>query len=163
MRRAALLVPVLFLAVPPLAAQETEWSADEQAVVEWLKTFNEEAYAGGTDEFLSWMHPEFTSWNYSDRTPLDLESFTESVAEFFESFDSVRLGTRPVSVQVFDDVAVLHTWYREAITGGEGEGSYFGRWTLVLKKVDGDWKHLAWTWTQEKVDPEKVKKEKADG
>jgi len=171
MRRAALLVPVLLLAVPPLAAQEaardaaqeTEWSADEQAVVEWLTTFNEEAYAYGAGEFLSWMHPEFTSWNYAEKRPVEMESFATSATEFFESDASIRLGTRPMSVQVVGDVAIAHTWYREAITGGEGEGSYFGRWTIVLKKLDGDWKHLAWTWTQEKVDPEKVKKEKADG
>ena len=163
MRKVALLVPVFLLAVPPLAAQETEWSADEQAVLEWLTTFNEEAYSGGADEFLSWMHPEFMSWDYSERRPLEMESFATSATEFFESAASIELGTRPMSVQVIGDVAIAHTWYRQAITGGEGEGAYSGRWTIVLKRVDGDWKHLAWTWTQEKVDPEKMKREKADG
>ena len=157
MRRATLLVALLLLVAPPMAAQE--WSADQQEVVEWLEAFNDEAYVGGVDEFMAWLHPEFTAWNYANKTPLDLESFTEEVTEFFGVFDSVRLGTRPLSVQVFDDVAVLHTWYREALTGPEGETFYAGRWTIVLKKLDGDWRHLSWTWTQEERKPEKERKE----
>ena len=163
MRRASLLVPLIFLAVHSLPAQETEWSADEQAVVDWLTTFNEEAYSGGWNEFQSWLHPEFTSWDYSERSPLEMESFETSVAEFFDSAASIRVGIKPMSVQLADDVAIVHTWYRQVVTFSEGKEGYSGRWTIVLKRVDGDWKHLAWTWTQEKVDPEKVKREKADG
>ena len=161
MRRAVILVTLLLLAVPPLAAQE--WTAEQQEVVEWLTTFNETAYAGTADEFLAWIHPQFTGWSFAEEAPVEMATFADMVTGFFASVESIRFGTKPVSVQVLDDVAVAHTWYRQSITGGEAEGFYAGRWTIVLKKVDGDWKHLAWTWTEERVDPEKMKREKAEG
>ena len=161
MGRAILLVALLLLAVPPLAAQE--WTAEQQEVVEWLNTFNDVAYAGSADEFMDWLHPEFTDWNYSEKAPHEMESFAEVVTEFFAGVESIQLRTKPISVHVSGDVAVVHTWFREAITGGVAEGNYGGRWTIVLKKVDGDWKHLAWTWTQEDAKREKMEKPKDEG
>jgi ketosteroid isomerase-like protein len=160
MRRATLLVALLLLVAPPLAAQE--WSADEQEVVEWLKAFTAEAWAGDLDAFLPWLHPEFTSWNYADRGPEDFDVFAEGAAEFFETSSSIVVGARPMSVTVLGDMAVVHNWYREMVTGADGESAYMGRWTLVLTRTDDGWKNLAWTWTQEDVDREKLKKAKEE-
>jgi len=161
MLRAVILVTLLLLAVPPLAAQE--WTAEQQEVVEFINTFTVEAYAGGPDEFVAWLHPDFTGWDYSGKEPIDFAAMEGTAAEFFDYYDSVRLGTKPLLVSVFDDMAILHTWYREALTSPDGETFMAGRWTIVLKKVDGEWKHLAWTWTQDRVDPEKMKREKVEG
>ncbi|MBT8477473.1 MAG: nuclear transport factor 2 family protein [Gemmatimonadetes bacterium] len=161
MHRAILLVALFLLAAPPLTAQE--WSAEQQEVVEWLNTFTEVAYGGTADEFMTWLHPEFTEWNYSEKEPTEMESMTEVVTEFFAGVESIVLRTKPRSVHVSGDVAVLHTWYREVITGGEAEGNYGGRWTIVLKKADGEWKHLAWTWIQEDAKREKLEKTKGQG
>jgi hypothetical protein len=156
MHRASLLVALMLLAAPPLAAQE--WSAEEQEVVEWLDAFAEEAYTGGADTFLAWIHPEITSWDYSTKTPLDWEPFTETVAELFASNASVELVIKPLSVQVFGDLAIVHAWYKETITGPDGDAVFTGRWTAVLKKGGDGWRHLAWAWLQKEWKPEKEKK-----
>ena len=70
MLRAVILVTLLLLAVPPLAAQE--WTAEQQEVVEWLNTFNETAYAGTADEFLAWIHPQFTGWSFAEEAPVEI-------------------------------------------------------------------------------------------
>jgi len=159
MRRATLLVPLILLAAPPLIAQE--WTAEQQEVVEWLETFAAEAWAGDADAFIPWLHPEFTSWNFSEQKPQSFDAFTEGAAEYFDTYSSVEVGVKPMSVTVLGDVAVAHTWYKEVLTSADGESAYTGRWTLVLTKTDDGWKNLAWTWTAEDVDPEKMKDAKA--
>lgn len=161
MRKAVLLVALLLLAAPPLAAQE--WTAEQQEVIESINTFTETAYDGTADEFMAWIHPQFSGWDYSGKEPLDFAAMEGTAAEFFDYYDSVRLGAKPMLVSVLDDMAVVHTWYRERLTSPDGEEFMAGRWTIVLKKMDGEWKHLAWTWTQDRADPEKVKKEKPEG
>jgi len=162
MRKAVLLVALLFLAAPPVAAQE--WSAEQQEVIEFINTFTTEAYAGGADEYVVWLHPDFTGWDYAGKEPIDFAAMKGMAAEFFDYYDSVRLGAKPILVTVFDDMAIAHTWYREALTSTDGKTYMGGRWTIVLKKLDGEWKHLAWTWTQEERKPKEEKpKEEPEG
>ena len=162
MRKAILLPALLLVAAPPLAAQE--WSAEQQEVIEFINTFTTEAYAAGAEEFVAWLHPDFTGWDYAGKEPIDFAAMEGVAAEFFDYYDSVKLGAKPMSVSVFDDMAIAHTWYREALTSADGEAFMAGRWTIVLKKVDDEWKHLAWTWTQERMKPkEEAKKEKPEG
>lgn len=154
MRRALLPVLLLLVAAPPLAAQE--WSAEQQEVVDWMNTFAAEAYADDVDAFLAWLHPDFTAWDYAAESPVSGAAFSEMATGAFQAFDSITIRVEPVSVQVLGDVAVLHTWYREVLTGAAGEMKVGGRWTVVLKRLDGDWKHVAWTWTQEETPSEET-------
>jgi ketosteroid isomerase-like protein len=158
MRRAALLVSVILFAAPPLIAQE--WTAEQQEVIDWLDTFTAEAWAGDVDAFLPWLHPEFTSWDYSQKKPESFAAFTEGAAKYFETYSSIDLEAKPMSVTVLGDVAVVHAWYKEVLTSADGESAYLGRWTLVLTKTDDGWKNLAWTWTAEDVDTQKLKEAK---
>jgi len=164
------MVALILFAAPPLAAQQ-DWSAEQQEVVEWFATFNAEAWAGDLDALLSWLHPEFTGWSYSEKMPWDFDSFAKSNEEFFEAYSAIEVQAKPVMVTVAGDVAVVHSWFKEKLTGADGDSHYTGRWTLVLQKTSDGWKNLSWTWTGEEVNPdkleevkeEKVEKEKAEG
>ena len=157
MRKAVLMLAILLFAAPPLSAQQ-EWSPEQQEVVEWFATFNAEAWAGDLDTFLPWLHPEFTGWSYSEKTPWDFDGFAEANEEFFEAYSAIEVQAKPMTVTVLGDVAVVHSWFKEKLTGADGDIYYTGRWTLVLLKTGDGWKNLSWTWTGEEVDPEKVKK-----
>lgn len=166
MRKAALMTALILLAAPPLFAQQ-EWSPEQQEVVDWFATFNAEAWAGDLDTLLPWLHPEFTGWSYSEKTPWDFDGFAESNEAFFEAYSTIEVAAKPMTVTVVGDVAIVHAWFKERLAGADGDIHYMGRWTLVLLKTGDGWKNLSWTWTGEEVPPEKLekaeKKEKAEG
>ena len=76
MRKTALTALILLLvAAPPLAGQE--WTAEQQEVVDWINAFAAEAYAGDTEGYMAWMHPDFTGWEYTAEEPFGGEEMTK--------------------------------------------------------------------------------------
>ena len=121
-----------------------------------LPRFEEEfvgPYAGDVDAFMAWLHPDFTGWDYGEKSPVSGEEFTALATAAFDVYESMIVRTKPLSVLVMGDVAVLNTVYREVLVGPGGEMRVGGRWTVVAKKMDDEWKHLSWTWTQEQAGP----------
>src|SRR5713101_3868381 len=112
-------------------AQKDVWKTVQGLWRVWQK----EDVAGSA----SYMHPDFSSWNYRDDLP-ETFSKTETEAVFkMRSLSAYEL--KPLTIKVYDNFAFVHYRY-SSVTHAKSDGreqKVEGRYTDILIKQNGRW------------------------
>jgi hypothetical protein len=133
-----LLAVCLLLASTPLFAQE--WSAAQKEV--WK---NVEAYwaldaAGNLDGFMSYFHENYIGWELGEPMTANKTTVRKFIEHDYKTEKTVLYNITPVSINVFNNVAIVHYYYAEIVKDAEGkEKSRAGRWADVLMKQGDKW------------------------
>jgi ketosteroid isomerase-like protein len=126
------------IASQPIQAQE--WSAAQKEV--WK---NVEAYwaldtAGDLEGFMSYFHENYIGWDLNEPLPGDKATLRRWVEHTYKTDKTVLHDIKPVAINVFGNVAVVHYYYMFIVKGADGkESDRAGRWMDVLMKQGDKW------------------------
>lgn len=119
------------------------WSDSQKEVWKAVTTYNDSWKSGDSDAFMSNFHKDYKGWHYSSPIPIDKSSTGKYVKFGMENREVIFSHIEPVSIQVFDDFAIVNYLFHNISKRGDKTNSYEGRWTDVLKKESGKWMLVA--------------------
>jgi ketosteroid isomerase-like protein len=129
---------VFILVFVPLQAQE--WSAAQKEVWKNVEAYWDLFAQGNLEGFLSYMHADYRGWSNSSALPEDKASSRKWLEYSMKNMKTAVYEIKPVAIQIFGNVAIVHYYYSEIMKNAEGkEESNNGRWTDVLMKQDTKW------------------------
>ncbi|MDA2925616.1 nuclear transport factor 2 family protein [Acidobacteria bacterium AH-259-G07] len=139
---------LLFIALPgtsPAAAQE--WSAAQKEVLASMEAYAAAWEGGNQEEIVSYLHPDFHSWNFEEDFPRSRPSGEKKIELFLRKYDLISMELRPLAIQVFGDAAVVHLYFEEIMRDSTGtHTNSSGRWTVSLLKENGKWVFTSFAW-----------------
>jgi hypothetical protein len=135
-----------YLIISPSAAQE--WSPEEQEVLDQLAEcwdlWMEGVRSGSPEGWIAQCTvPGMTYWPSRLGAPRATADFLRRNWDIPTVQDLGWVDLRPVSLTVFDDVAVLHFYGYWKTPGPEGEEVTEAKRTEIFRRVDGRWKLMA--------------------
>jgi len=133
----------------PLNAKE--WTAEQKEIVDWFKKFTEVSVEGNVDESMTYFHPKFSGWDYSQTwhvAPFDKTFLRNSREEFYKNNKLISFEVEPLEIKVEGNFAIIHVNFEDKIKDSDGnEITLSGPWTSALIKQDGKWLFISWSWT----------------
>ena len=125
------------------------WTEEQEKVWSSVEYYVGLLEKGQVDEFLKYYHSDFSGWvPQIGYLPDDKTSRSKFVRHFLEPNEEgktesgeVLLGIKkPISINLFGDVAIVH-YIQEEIrtTDGEDRIREVWAWTDILKQVGGKW------------------------
>jgi ketosteroid isomerase-like protein len=116
-----------------------EWTNKQKEVWRNVETYTSLIINGDVKKFSDYFHKDFSSWNFYDLMPIsktnikkELQHFPKREIEFY--------NITPVSIKVFDDVAIVHYFYSAEYKNTSGkERTKQGRNTDILLKQKDKW------------------------
>ena len=145
MRRLPLWVlAAVLLATLPSAVSAGDWSAEQKEVWGAIEACDQAYAAKNSDVFLDCIHDDFSGWLYTEPVPRGKSTFENIGMHFFKTRDVVASELRPIDIEVYDNVAVIHYFFVNVTKDPKGEESYEqGRWTDIMLKEGGKWRWIA--------------------
>lgn len=133
-----IVVSILIFSGSSISAQE--WSGEQMEVWKHVETYWELYKNEDIKGFLSYIHPENLGWGYNNPLPMNKSSLEKWLKYYYENNSIDIIEINPVSISIFDDVAIVNYFWREVSsdTTGKKTGDK-GRWTDILKKQDDKW------------------------
>lgn len=137
--RRVLLVSLCFVFASTLSAQE--WSEEQKEVWAFVEDYSN-AYANGNyEKFAGVFHEDYKGWGYEAYVPMDRDIVMKYVKMSMENYEVIVSTRVPLSIQVYDDFAVVnyifHAMRKDKSSEEVKEGE--GRWTDILMKDNGKW------------------------
>jgi len=125
--------------------QAQTWSKDQKAVWDYVQSYSDAYQSGDYEKFISVIHEDYQGWAYRAIVPSDKETAAKYIKMGMEMRDVPFYNQTPLSIQVFDDFAIVHYIFHGFSKNKEsGETEEFrGRWTDILMKDDGKWYLIA--------------------
>ena len=122
-----------------------EWSAAQKGVWKTVEAHWKIDAQGDLEGFLSYIHPDFRGWSYQDPLPGDKASVKRWAGHRMQREKTLLHELKPVSIQIYGDVAVVLYYYTEVVKDAEGkETTRSGRWTDVWLKQGDGWVAIGW-------------------
>lgn len=121
------------------------WSKEQQAVWDFVESYSKAYQDGDYEKFMEVIHDDYKGWSYQAMVPVDKATTGKYVKMGMEMRDVPFSNQIPLSIQVFDDFAVVNYLFHgfsKNKESGETE-EYKGRWTDILMKDDGKWHLIA--------------------
>ena len=133
----------LFILMYSSALLAQEWNAKQKEIWKVVETYNDAWKNGDVAGFMAYFHPNYKGWNIESPVPYD----KTTVQKYIDLNSKVRkvefVNLTPLSIQVFDNFAVVHYLYHDITTTDGKKESSSGRWTDILIKQDGKWMLIA--------------------
>jgi len=124
-----------------------EWSAEQKDVLNSLKAYIAANYKGDINEIMSYFHPKFTGWDYSQKLPADSDAYRKMLEDFFKNNKLIKFDADPLEIQVEGSVAIMHLTYDESFSDSSGKKVInSGPWTATMVKKGNKWFFLSWSW-----------------
>ena len=138
-RLVALAILTLPFCVPAIALE-----LDEQQSAVWQM---EEEYwrlvaSGNVEDYVTLWHDDFVGWPCFSWTPVGKANVGSWVEEIRDNHWTVAYTLRPLAVQLFGDVAVVHYAAEYIFEHGDGTSKGKGDW----RKFTHTWKKMADGW-----------------
>ncbi len=139
-----LILALAFTFLLPVPAAAQHWTAEEQEVIDHVRTTLDTLVKHGEVDIDVWMElvPDetFFWWFTTDPVPTHLEN----IPAVFEQFRGARYlwaDVKPVTVKVHGDVALIGYYSSIGFVDSNGESRLLQDKRLeVLRKVDGQWR-----------------------
>lgn len=91
----------------------------------------------GFEDFARLFHPDYSNWA-DGRPPMSRDAYLAAVARWHgEGNHAVHTEMKPVSTEVFGNIALSRYVLREDFNNGE---SFVGRFASLSRRHDGQWK-----------------------
>jgi ketosteroid isomerase-like protein len=130
---------LLGLTVGPTADAQ-DWSPKQAEVWKNVEAYSARNAAGDVDGFLSYVHEDYIGWDISEPMTTSKPRLRKFLDFNAKTFKTELTDIQPVSINIFDDVAVVHYHFTAISKDSEGKRSYeTGRWADVLKKQGDKW------------------------
>lgn len=129
---------------PQVHAQETEWSPEQQAVIDALKN----GPVGIESDFVTWADgyaDDWTYWRVGDRNTRPRDEHMALVREFIDAGNRpTTFEIEPVDVIIRGEIALLRLVATEGLQDADGEERvvHYASAAMLVHE-DGRWKMLA--------------------
>lgn len=124
------------------SARSAELTDDERVVWEMEESYWRYVKAGDVAAYVALWHEEFVGWPCFSWTPTDKNGVGSWVREIRDNHWTLNYKLRPLAVQAFGDVAVVHYAAEYVYDYGDGTQSGAGLWrkfTHTWMKVGDQW------------------------
>jgi ketosteroid isomerase-like protein len=118
-----------------------EWNDEQKEIWAFVENYSQAAEAGNYEAFMNVFHEDYKGWSYEAPVPMDKKTVGKYVKMEMENYETVFGNRTPLSIQVFDDFAVVdYIFHGMAKNKNSGETQEFaGRWTDILMKDGKNW------------------------
>jgi len=117
-----------------------EWSAEQKDALASLNKYLSAARKGNLKEMVSFWHPKFVSWEYTQALPANYGVSLKGIEAIGKSFKFKKLEFNPLEIQVEGNNAIIHGNYDVIIQDSSGkEMSTSGPETIILVKKNDKW------------------------
>lgn len=129
---------VLLLCFTSILANE--WSAEQKDALSSFNKYLSAARQGNLKEMVSFWHPGFVSWEYTQARPTNYDVSLKGIEAIGKSFMFKKLEFNPLEIQVEGNNAIIHGNYFVIIQDSSGkEMSTSGPETIILVKKNNRW------------------------
>ena len=108
----ALLIAVVVAAVAASPMQAPQWSAEQSEVWAAVEAMWNDYSSENLEAAFAAHHPDFIFWNNTNSVPGTKEMADELDTFWFESGAMLRTSVTPLTIQVFDDFAIVNAYVR---------------------------------------------------
>ncbi len=116
-----------------------EWSAEQKEALGITQKMVKYWVDRDIDGYMSCLHDNFIGWLGEDPLPLDKNSLRHWEVHWLSTVNIIREETKPVSINVTGDVAIITTYSTELRQDENGNKLTYGKWTFICKKENGKW------------------------
>jgi ketosteroid isomerase-like protein len=130
----------VLVALTAIPSSAQEWSAAQKAVWDSVKAYTEAADRGDVEGYLSYLHEEYRGWPNAWPLPSRKADVRKVLGHFLKVETTELSWIEPVSIQIFDDVAIVNYYFGLHLKDEEGKiRNTGGRWTDILLKQGDKW------------------------
>ncbi len=137
---------VLAIHVPVFAAETDELEAEHDALRAFKTLFEQAVNSNQLDLLQPYLHDPFSVVTYTDREFSDFDAFRarwQKTRDEMLQGGSYTVELLPDRSQIYGDIAIAKGDSNNLLITGSGQEHRFtSKWTVVFRKVDGDWKIL---------------------
>ena len=137
---------MLALHTPVLAAEVDEQEAEHDALRAFKMLFEEAVNTNQLDLLEPYLHDPFSVVTYTDREFSDFDAFKQRWQQTRDEMlqgGAYTVELLPDRSEIYGDMAIAKGDSNNVlITGGGLEHRFTSKWTVVFRKVDGQWKIL---------------------
>lgn len=125
--------------------QAQTWSKEQKAVWDYVESYTKAYQNGDYDKFMAAVHEDYKGFPNRAIVPVNKTTMGKYVKMGMEMMEVPFSNLTPLSIQVYDDLAVVHYLFHGFVKekGSEDVKEEAGRWTDVLMKDDGKWYLIA--------------------
>ena len=134
------LFAIMFLMI---SASAQTWNKDQLAVWKFVEEYNDVYTQGDVNAYMAYFHDDYKGWYNMAHVPNDKQTTMKYVGLGMKSGKVKFNHLTPLSIQVFDDFAVVHYLFHTIGSRGEESMEHEGRWTDILIKDGSSWKLIA--------------------
>ena len=136
----SLLVIGLILVAMAIPASAQEWSAAQKEVWKNVQTYWDLEAKHDLDGFMGYFHEDYVGWSKRSSFPGNKAQVRKWVAESHKNSKTIITDLSPLTINIFEDVAIVHYYYSQLTENKEGKRTNEkGRWTDVLMKQGNKW------------------------
>ena len=118
---------------------KTKWTQVEKEIWEQVEFYTKLIIDGEVNQFLECFHKDYLGWNYFENHPISKDDIKNELSNL-PSTKIISYNIDPVSIQVKNDVAIVHYKYSATFINSEGiEKSKSNRYTDILMKDEHKW------------------------
>ena len=109
----SLLVIGFILMAMSVPASAQEWSAAQKEVWKNVQTYWDLEAKQDLDGFMSYFHEDYVGWGKRSDFPGDKAQVRKWVAESHKNTKNLITDLSPLTINIFDDVAIVHYYYSQ--------------------------------------------------
>ena len=137
-----------FFVLGTVAARPTlefakNWNNDQKAAWNTIETHWQHITKGEVEEFVSYIHPDFTGFGHESPLLIDKASIAKWVGFWGKNINIPVYDLQPVSVSAFGNFAVVHYYLFALEMHGEKSVRTVRRYTTTLIKEKEKWLVIA--------------------
>lgn len=132
---------ISFTLIFSVTAEAQNWSDEQKEVWAFVEEYSKAQESGDYEKFMEALHTDYRGWSYESVVPVDRETVGKYVQMGMERYIYLFSNRIPLSIQVFDDYAVVHYMFH-SITQDKKSAEKMeieGRWTDILIKEGKNW------------------------
>lgn len=115
------------------------WTAVEKEIWKQVEKYTKLIINGKTEKFLEYFHKDYLGWNYFENHPINKVDIKKELSNL-PSTKIISYKLEPVSIQVKNNIAIVHYNYSAEYINSEGtEKSKLCRYTDILLKDENRW------------------------
>lgn len=115
------------------------WTTVEQDIWQHVERYTKLIIDGKTDKFLEYFHKDYLGWNYFENHPVSKNEIKKELSNL-PSTKILSYKIDPVSIQVKNNIAIVHYNYSAEYINSEGTHNFkLSRYTDILMKDEDRW------------------------
>jgi len=116
-----------------------EWDDVQKEIWQQVEVYTKLIIDGKINKFLEYFHKDYLGWNYYENYPISKKDVKDELLHL-PSTEIISYNITPVSIQVKNDIAIVHYNYSAVYKTSEGvEKTKSSRYTDILMKDDEKW------------------------